>query len=459
MDNSRLRAGVAREVISPPKGTYLIGYGDRTRGNAGVHDDLTATALVLDDGQERLALVACDLLCLNEFVGDRVRAQVGEGTHVLICCSHTHAGPIAYADHSSTRARRAYIGTLVDRIARAVQRAGSALVPVELAWCQAEADIAVNRREMQPDGEVVIGVNPQGPIDRSVGVLSVRAADSMGAADSGRAADGAPMATVVNFACHGTVLGPKNLFVSADWIGAMRPRVERALGGLTLFLQGAAGDLNPAHEWGEGDPWEAVQRLGERVADRVIAAHGGGLRPLAGVPLRLSRQEVWLPLEARAITPTPLPTYRRVLTKMIGLPYALRFIVDIILEHRYPWRSRVEARDGTWHVPMRVNAARIGDLGLITFAAETLTEIGMEIKAASPAAVTMFASVSDGCIGYLPTAAAHAQGGYEVDMAPYFYRYPARLTTNCDQIAVEAAGRALQGLWERSAPSPQPSPS
>ena len=446
MSNPRLRAGVAREVISPPKGMYLIGYGDRTKGNVGVHDDLSATALVLDDGQERLALVACDLLCLNEFIVDRVRAQVGEGTHVVICCSHTHAGPIAYADHSSARARRAYIRSLVDRIARAVQRAGSALVPVELAWCQAEADIAVNRRETQPDGEVVIGVNPDGPIDLSIGILNLCAAD------------GAPLATVLNFACHGTVLGPKNLLVSADWIGAMRSRVERALGGLTLFLQGATGDLNPAHEWEEGDPWEAVQRLGERVADRVIAAHGSGLRPLAGVPLRLSRREVWLPLEAKAITPTPLPTYRRVLTKMIGLPYALRFIVDIILEHRYPWRSRVEARDGTWHVPMRVNAIRIGHLGLVTFAAETLTEIGMAVKAASPAAVTMFASVSDGCIGYLPTAAAHAEGGYEVDMAPYFYRYPTRLAANCDQIAGEAAGEALRELWERSAPSPQSRP-
>ena len=435
MDNTKLRAGVAREVISPPKGIYLIGYGDRAKGNAGVHDDLTATALVLDDGRERLALVACDLLCLNEFVVDRVQAQVGEGTPVVICCSHTHAGPIAYADYGSGRARRAYVNTLVERIARAVRRAASALVPVELAWSQAEADIAVNRREKQPDGEVVIGVNAEGPIDRSVGVLSVRAAD------------GAPLATVVNFACHGTVLGPGNLLVSADWIGAMRPRVERALGGLTLFLQGAAGDLNPDHEWGEGDPWEAVQSLGERVADQVIAAYEGGLSPLAGVPLHLDRQEVWLPLEAKAITPTPLPAYRRALTEVAGLPYALRFIVDILLEHRYPWRSRVEAREGVWQVPLRVNGVRVGDLGLVTFAAETLTEIGTAVKAASPAAVTMFASVSDGCIGYLPTAEAHAEGGYEVDVAPFFYRYPARLASDCAQIATNAARRALRGLW------------
>lgn len=435
MDKTKLHAGVAREIISPPRGIYLIGYGDRTKGNAGVHDDLTATALVLDDGTTRLALVACDLLCLNEFIVDRIRAQVGEGTQVVICCSHTHAGPIAYADHRSGRARRAVIASLVERIARAVHRAAAALIPAELAWCQAEADIAVNRREKQPDGEVVIGVDPAGPIDRSVDVLRVRGTD------------GTPLATVVNYACHGTVLGPGNLFVSADWIGAMRPRVEEALGGLALFLQGAAGDLNPDHEWGAGDPWEAVRSLGERVADRVIGSCGRGLSPLAGVPLRLSRQEVWLPLETRATTPTPLPTYRRALTKMAGLPFALRFVVDLLLDRRYPWRSRIEAREGVWQVPMRVNAVRIGDLGLVTFAAETLTEIGMRVKAGSLSQHTMFASVSDGCIGYLPTAKAHAEGGYEVDIAPFFYRYPARLAPECAHIATDAAIRSLRGLW------------
>ena len=435
MNETQLHAGVAREIISPPQGIYLIGYADRTKGNAGVHDDLTATALALDDGQQRLALVACDLLCLNEFIVDRVRAEVGRKVQVLICCSHTHAGPIAYADHNSSRARRATMDTMIELIAHAVSRAEAALAPARLAWGRTEADIAVNRRERQPNGEIVIGVNPAGPVERSVGILGVQAAD------------GTPLATVVNYACHGTVLGPENLLVSADWIGAMRSQVEEAVGSLVLFLQGATGDLNPDYDWGMGDPWETVRSLGERVAAPVIAACDKGLSPLAGVPLRLSRQTVWLPLEARATTATPLPTYRRVLTKMVGLPYAARFVVDMLLERRYPWRSRIEARDGFWHVPMRVNTVRIGDLGLVTFAAETLTEIGIAIKATSPARHTLFASVSDGSIGYLPTAEVHAEGGYEVDVAPYAYRYPSRLASNCGRIATDAATRALRELW------------
>ena len=436
---TKLQAGVARETISPPKGIYLIGYGDRTKGNAGIHDDLSATALVLDDGNTRLALVACDILCLNEFIVDRVRAQVGKETQVMICCSHTHAGPIAYADQGSGRARRAYMDTLVEKIARAVNRAEAAWVSAELSWGQTEAGIAVNRREKQPDGQVIIGVNPTGPVDRSVGILRV-SATHLGKHFP-------PLATVVNYACHGTVLGPGNRFVSADWIGAMRARVEQTLGGKVMFLQGATGDLNPDHEWGAGDPWKAVQSLGERVADRVIAACDD-LSPLSGVPLGLQRQTVWLPLEAKATTPTPPPTYRQKLVKVAGLPYMLSFAVDILLQRRYPWRSQIEAREGFWNIPLRVNAARIGDLGLVTFASETLTEIGMSIKAKSPARHTMFASVSDGCIGYLPTAQAHAEGGYEVDTSPYFYRYPGRLASQCAQIATDAVAESLYQLWQ-----------
>ena len=134
MNETQLHAGVAREIISPPQGIYLIGYADRTKGNAGVHDDLTATALALDDGQQRLALVACDLLCLNEFIVDRVRAEVGRKVQVVICCSHTHAGPIAYADHNSSRARRATMDTMIELIAHAVSRAEAALAPARLAW-------------------------------------------------------------------------------------------------------------------------------------------------------------------------------------------------------------------------------------------------------------------------------------------------------------------------------------
>jgi hypothetical protein len=172
MTDFQLRAGVARRTITPPPGIFLVGYGDRTKGNTGVHDDLTATALVLEDGAGRLAIVALDMLAINEFVVDRVRARL-DPIEVLLCCSHTHSGPIAYAGKGSPRKNRAYIDSLVDAIVAAVRQAGSQTVPVRLEYACGQAGIAVNRRERMPDGHFEIGRNPQGAVDRSVQVVSV----------------------------------------------------------------------------------------------------------------------------------------------------------------------------------------------------------------------------------------------------------------------------------------------
>ncbi|MCL4824786.1 MAG: hypothetical protein KJZ57_11285, partial [Anaerolineales bacterium] len=75
------------------------------------------------------------------------------------------------------------------------------------------------------------------------------------------------------------------------------------------------------------------------------------------------------------------------------------------------------------------------------------TEIGMKVKSASPAAQTLFASVSDGCVSYLHTEESHAEGGYEVDVAPLAYRYPGRLQAKCESLALDAAKNLLEKLW------------
>jgi hypothetical protein len=475
-----LLAGVGRTVITPPRGTHLVGYAERWRGCTGVHDDLFATALALSDGAVRIVLVACDLLCIHEDTIDRVREAVGAGTAVVISCSHTHAGPITYAGPKAPRARREYIDLLVSRIADAIRGALADLGPARLQWAEGDASIGVNRREKTAEGKVILGWNRDGPADKSIGILRVTRPDET------------PVATVVNYACHGTILPPQNLHVSADWVGAMRRRVEAEIGGLVLFLQGAAGDINPDYEWGEGDPWKAVERLGASVAASVAGAvralsnaDGPALSnvegrgpPVSGVPLDITRREILLPFEptpderlgvrwldtalgsrrldaADAGTPgtgeqmrrIPPRTYRKKVLEFAGVPAFFSFLTDRLLDRLYPWWPRLEFKDGAWFVPMRLNAVRIGDVGLVTFGAEVFTEIGLRIKAACAAKHAMFASLSDGCIGYLPTAAAHNEGGYEVDDGPYLYRYPGRLAPECEQIATEAANEMVCRLF------------
>ena len=430
-----IKAGAARRIITPPPGIFLIGYGDRSKGNIGIHDDLAATALVLEDGTTRIAIIALDMLAINEYVVDRVRQRLAP-TEVLLCCSHTHSGPIAYAGKGSPRKNRLYINALVENIIAAVQQAQAATIPVRLEYSQGQASIAINRREKMPDGHMEIGRNPDGVVDRSVQVLSILQDD------------GIRMATLINYACHGTVLGPDNLLVSADWIGVMRSQVEAELGGLALFLQGAAANLNPDMYWEDARAFEMVAEQGSRVSGAVLSAIRSGSERLEGLPLKIERMEAWLPIEAPVISRRPPKKYGKSLLAMAKLPAWLAFLADPLLDQRYPWKSRIEARAGNWSVPMRVNAVRVGETALVTFAAETFTEIGMEVKGNSPAKHTLFLSLTDGCISYLHTAASHLEGGYEVDTAPLAYRYPGRLKAECEGIALETARILLGQLWE-----------
>ena len=432
MNEQTLSAGVARRIITPPKGIFLIGYGDRSKGNIGVHDDLTATALVLDDGMTRVAIVALDILTINEFIVDRIRARL-TSTEILLCCSHTHSGPIAYADERSSRQNRNYINSLVDNIVEAVNEAQANIKPAYLEYSSGDANIGINRREKMPDGHMEIGRNPDGARDKSVQVISVFT-DSR-------------IATIVNYACHGTILGPDNLLTSADWIGVMRDKVEEELGGLTLFLQGAAANINPDMYWDDARAYEMVLEQGLSMAEAVLDTVGSKSERVRSIPLNIERSEAWLPTEEPVTTAHPPKNYGKPLLSLAKLPGFMAVFADVLLNQRYPWRSVIEAKNGFWSVPMRINTVQIGELALVTFGAETFTEIGMKVKSTSPAKYTLFASVSDGCISYLHTEESHPEGGYEVDIAPLAYRYPGRLQAGCEKIALDTTKSMMDKLW------------
>ena len=441
-DTPSLFGGVARCIISPPKGIFLIGYGDRTKGNVGIHDDLTATALVLADGTTSIAIVALDMLTINEFIVDRVRARLAP-TECLLCCSHTHSGPIAYADKKSPRKNRDYIDTLVENIVTAVQEAQADLMPVRLEYSLGEGSVGINRREEMPDGHFEIGRNPDGPRDKSVQVVSVVTTADRRKGDD----ESTRLATIVNYACHGTVLGPDNLLVSADWIGVMRNKVEADLGGMTLFLQGAAANINPDMYWEDAHAFEKVMEQGLSVAEAVLKAESKTSEEIRSVPLEIERAEAWLPTETEVTSSRPPKNFKKPLLALAKMPGFMAIFADILLNQRYPWKSVIEAKNGFWSVPMRINAVKIGELALVTYAAETFTEIGMKIKSISPTMHTLFASVSDGCISYLHTEESHTEGGYEVDVAPLAYRYPGRLQAGCENITLDITRKMLDQLW------------
>jgi neutral ceramidase len=404
-----LHVGLARRTITPPIGIFLIGYGNRIQGNIGVHDDLYVTTLIVDDGGSRAAILTVDITFINAKIVAQVKTRLESECGiapdaVFICCSHTHSGPVGYADDHSSAQDRDYISFLIDTLVESTVEALQNIQPVTLRAGTGESKININRRERTPSGEIIIGNNPDGRVDHSVQVLQVIGAENE------------IIATLVNYACHPVVMGPLNRLASADWVGAMRQTVEKQIPGLCLFIQGTTADLNPRKMRWTADNWDEVEEQGNDVGQAVLRACSK-TETLGIGAIRVQQSTQWLKL-------LPPTGYNQQVHSF--LPPGLNDDqIRAAIHREIPWYTELDQRADGLYSPMNVGVLRIGDWALATIEAEPFVETGLKIKAGSPARVTFVAGFTNGCNTYLPVASAYADGGYEVETAPFFYGLPA----------------------------------
>jgi hypothetical protein len=64
-------------------------------------------------------------------------------------------------------------------------------------------------------------------------------------------------------------------------------------------------------------------------------------------------------------------------------------------------------------VSLRLQAIRIGELGIAAIPCEVFAETGLAIKHSSPLKPTFIIELANGFGGYLPTPEQHGYGGYE----------------------------------------------
>ena len=93
-----LRIGTAEVVITPPPGMPMAGYYS-TRLMTGTHDDLHSKAIVIVSGNQRAAIVACDLIGIPPAVIEEARQLIQTdtgipGENVMISATHSHTGPL-----------------------------------------------------------------------------------------------------------------------------------------------------------------------------------------------------------------------------------------------------------------------------------------------------------------------------------------------------------------------------
>ena len=89
-----LQAGAATDNITPWLGISILGS-FRPQYAEDVDDELLAKALVIDNGETRVAIVTCDLIAMPQKVVDTAKARISERCeiapeHVMVNVTHTH---------------------------------------------------------------------------------------------------------------------------------------------------------------------------------------------------------------------------------------------------------------------------------------------------------------------------------------------------------------------------------
>jgi hypothetical protein len=330
--------------------------------------ELTARAMVFQAGSETVAVVSVDLLGFPSVLGDRARALVPRlaPESILIGATHTHSAPDCYAYPDGKGGHTGsleYMQFVSEQVAAAINEALDRLQPAELRVASGEAKGKIAYNYYAPD-----------LYDRRESVLQVRGTD------------GKPIGTLVNYAIHPEVMGSDQGILSPDLVGPLYDRIERAAGGIAVFMNGAQGGMVTADNrnldqpprdaqrayWNDSRTWSECERIGELLAAeslRIIDTAVWQKSPT----VHNNSMEVRFPVESaemwRVVEGSPL---------------------------KYPHRP-----DRT--VGARVNLVDLGNAQILTIPGEALPNIGFYLKRKMHGEHNFLFGLTNDAFGYMMT--------------------------------------------------------
>ncbi len=360
----------------------MWGYGARHDAlSQGMLDPLFADALVVSGSGRKLAIVGLDLGRTPserslERINHRLRAAGIEFS--FIAASHTHHGPVLELSNEPGKgqgrfdAALRYYQQLEDAIVEAVLEAAGKLEPaaLEAAVVPVEGFNRNRHSKLEPK-----------PVDGDLGILRV-----VGAA-------GKPIAVIVNFAAHPTLLPASRLQFSADWVGAMKQALRERTGAHVLFLQGASGDLSAAPAGGQD-----YRAFGESLAQRTLAVMDT-LEPVSRSAASLEVREERFRFRSRVDFANPL----------LRALYAKAFFPELIANYLDEYKDGIQ--------PRLTVVLLNGEIGFVGVSGEVFCAHAIRLKQRARLRALFFAGCTNGYHQYFPTIEAVAEGGYGADPA------------------------------------------
>lgn len=222
---------------------WIAGFSNRRAAN-GIHDDLWARTIVLDDGVTRLAIVVLDAIgFMNDDVIDvrkRLPADIGV-TYTVITSTHTHEGPDLLGLWGKTPLKsginRDYLEYVKNQILESVENAVGNMRQVRLEVSE------------ELEGALPLVKDTRDPQIFDSGLRLIRAIDS----ESGNT-----LGSLIAWADHPETLWSKNLLITSDFPHYVREGVEKGIfsndslvkagiGGVAVYISGAVGGLMTTH--------------------------------------------------------------------------------------------------------------------------------------------------------------------------------------------------------------------
>lgn len=385
------KASAVKIDITPKEPKMLLGYA--ARKSTGIHDRIYHRIVAMDDGVKQFFLVSTDICVMSpseyDHVASLLEKELGiDPENFWWTLTHTHSAPevgvpglpeLFMGDRYKHEVDTAYTSLVEQSLIKGIIEARSKLVKAKLGvgWGFSQANI--NRRAIDENGKASLGLNPEGAVDRKIGLLRLEHED------------GSAMALIANYAIHGTVLGPAHTEISGDAPGIVSDYVEQKLGVPLLFINGAAGNLAPIYSVYPNPKAGHLSQFKVLLGDKILEANKEIVNSRSDIKLFTGSHIIETPRKPNLSWPKDLSRYTQ--TSSNGMHM-------VLLPARF---LKINEEVAIWSLPV-----------------ELFCEISNEIRDRSPFPFTFFYGYTNGWLGYLPTEKEWKYGGYEVEtVSPY----------------------------------------